>query len=258
LRNLQENGYHIFEDKLPIEICESLLKFAKTEECTIRKVDQNDVDNKTLVTKYDSKFPKAVRYDFSAEKLIKNEKIQLIMAETVFQSIAQEYFGSKPFIDIIGMWWTTSFSKTPDKNAAQYYHFDMDRIKWLKFFIYLTDVNAANGPHSYISGTHKSKSIPNCIMKKGYSRISDEKIKSFYKKERFIEFIADQGTIIVEDTRGLHKGKHVEKGERLILQFQYSNSLFGGSYPKFMLREPLNAKLRDKIKKYPDLYTAYL
>ena len=52
-------------------------------------------------------------------------------------------------------------SKKADSEAAQMFHFDLDRIKWLKFFIYLTDVKINSGPHVYVSGTHKpfSKTI---------------------------------------------------------------------------------------------------
>ena len=37
-----------------------------------------------------------------------------------------------------------------DEHAAQMFHFDMDRPKWLKFFIYINDVNEKNGPHFFI------------------------------------------------------------------------------------------------------------
>ena len=40
---------------------------------------------------------------------------------------------SAPVFDFIAMWWHTQ-SNTPDKEAAQYFHFDMDRLRWIKFF----------------------------------------------------------------------------------------------------------------------------
>ena len=66
-------------------------------------------------------------------------------------------------------------SKISDKpgNKAQLYHFDLDRPKWLKFFIYLNDVeNLDHGPHSYIKNTHKVFAKPYKILIKRYQRIS--------------------------------------------------------------------------------------
>ena len=47
--------------------------------------------------------------------------------------------------------------KGASSEAAQLFHFDMDRIRFLKVFIYLTDVGTENGPHVYVRGSHRSK-----------------------------------------------------------------------------------------------------
>ncbi len=73
-----------------------------------------------------------------------------------------------------------------------------------------------------------------------------------------IEFAAPRGTIIAEDTRGFHKGKHVERGDRLVLQIQFSNSLFGARRPQAKFGSGLCAELLDRIERYPGLYAAYL
>jgi ectoine hydroxylase-related dioxygenase (phytanoyl-CoA dioxygenase family) len=171
--------------------------------------------------------------------------------------VAQEYLGSKPVLDVLGMWWHTNFSDKPDSEAAQFFHFDMDRPKWLKFFIYLTDVEATNGPHIFVAGSHRSEGIPSSMLKKGYARLTDEEVEKYYDKKNIIEFTAPKGTIIAEDTRGLHKGKHVEKGARLMLQIQFSNTLFGTTYTKVNFGSNLCTELKLKKKQYPDMYAAY-
>ncbi len=155
------------------------------------------------------------------------------------------------------MWWHTSYSKVPDKDAAQFWHFDMDRIKWLKFFIYLTDVETTNGPHSFVEGSHRSGGIPTALLKKGYARLEDSEINANYSPDRVIEFAAPRGTVIAEDTRGLHKGKHVEHGDRLVLQLQFSNSLFGGNYPPARMRV-VEPKLKAMQTQFPRIYSNYL
>jgi len=254
---LREDGYYVFENLLPIEICDSLLHYATSHACTMRPMD-GDVLGKPVHRTYHREAPQAVRYDFDTKDLLNNQDVQNIFADMTFAAVAQDYLGARPLIDVISMWWHTNFSDKPDMDAAQYYHFDMDRPKWLKFFIYLTDVETTNGPHTFVAGSHKTGSIPSSILKKGYARLTDEEVKCQFEENNIIEFNALRGTIIAEDTRGLHKGKHVERGDRLILQIQFSNSLFGGYYPESRLGENLTEDLKAKIKQFPELYSAYL
>jgi len=100
--------------------------------------------------------------------------------------------------------------------------------------------------------------MPSNLLGKGYARLTDEEVRREFAGSDIIEFAAPRGTIIVEDTRGLHKGKHVEKGDRLMLQIQFSNSLFGGFYPKTSMGNDLSADLKKSVEQFPGLYAAYL
>ena len=82
-----------------------------------------------------------------------------------------------------------------DKKLHQWWHYDMDRPKWLKFFIYLTDCDEDNGPHcSKKELTEIYHSMGN--KKKGYSRIPDDKIFNHYNKKDIVEIIAKRGNLI--------------------------------------------------------------
>jgi hypothetical protein len=179
------------------------------------------------------------------------------MADRSFIAVAQNYLQAQPIVDVVAMWWNV-MSPRPDKEAAQYWHFDMDRIKWLKFFVYLTDVGPENGPHSFVAGSHRSGGIPASLLKKGYARLTDEEVGSNYSVDRFVEFTAPRGTVIAEDTRGLHKGKHITKGDRLIFQMQFSNSLFGGEYPVSRIGELKNTDLAGMVARFPRMYSNYV
>ena len=48
----------------------------------------------------------------------------------------------------------------------------------------------------------------------------------FIDPEDMVEIGGPRGTIFAEDTRGLHKGKHLLTGDRLLFQLEFSNSLF--------------------------------
>jgi hypothetical protein len=209
------------------------------------------------VDHYDREHPEGVRYDFSAQDVIDNPDVQCVMADRSIIAVAQRYLRCKPILDVMSMWWHTAYSRIPDKEAAQFWHFDMDRIKWLKFFIYLTDVGPDNGPHSFVAGSHRTGGIPSALRLKGYARLTDQEVEACFSRDRFLEFTAPRGTIIAEDTRGLHKGKLVSNGDRLILQLQFSNSLFGGYYPPSRFTCMLNQDLKSMVQEYPRLYANY-
>lgn len=254
---LRSQGYYVFRECVPEELCNRLLQYAVSHRCNTRQMD-GAAAGSLVETIYPRGAPQAVRYDFQTQDLLGNQDVQKLLADLSLVSLAQSYLGARPTADVLTMWWHTDYSKIPDSKAAQYFHFDMDRPKWLKYFIYLTDVGTANGPHSFVAGSHRTRGIPPHLLRKGYARLQDEEVAQVFDDRDVIEFAAPRGTIIAEDTRGLHKGKHVEAGDRLVLQIQFSNSLFGARRPQAQLGAALCADLRDRIERFPGLYAAYL
>ncbi|MBU6149256.1 MAG: hypothetical protein KGQ54_03585, partial [Verrucomicrobia bacterium] len=161
--------------------------------------------------------------------LIKIKEVQDIISNQKIIKIVEAYLGAPPIISAVQAWWSTSnkISSEAASENAQMFHFDMERIKWLKFFVYINDVETENGPHSFVLGTHLSGSMPKILRKKGYARISDSEMGALFPPNRIKSFIGKAGTAILEDTRGYHKGTPPEKGTRLILQIEYCASLFG-------------------------------
>jgi hypothetical protein len=98
----------------------------------------------------------------------------------------------------------------------------------MKFFFYLTDVSSDTGPHCYVKGSHKI--LPLELRRDG--RFSDEEISESYGSKNLIEICGKKGTILAVDTRGFHKGKELLKDNRLLLQLEFANSMFGQTYPK--------------------------
>jgi hypothetical protein len=131
------------------------------------------------------------------------------------------------------MWWSFP-SKKVDTIGGQLFHFDLDRIKFLKIFIYITDVDTKNGPHCYVSGTNKIFSKKK-FMPRGYKRIPDSEIKANFEEYRIKKICGDKGTVVFADTSCFHKGEPIIEKNRLILELEYSNSLFGGTNDTFEL-----------------------
>jgi ectoine hydroxylase-related dioxygenase (phytanoyl-CoA dioxygenase family) len=248
---IDEDGYYVFKKKLSPDICQKILDLGLTK-------DSNLVSpvGETKTAVYDRKNPMAVKYDVILSELLKEEIVQNLIADESIIAVAQSYLGAKPILDIVALWWSTAREK-PDSEAAQFFHFDMDRVKWLKFFFYITDVSPQNGPHCFIKGSHKAGGIPRALLKHGYSRLPDEKVQEFYTEDQFVEFTGPVGTIIAEDTRGLHKGKAVEKGDRLIFQLEFTNTLFGAKHQEFLKPQRPCEKFLEAMGKYPSVFKIF-
>ena len=257
--SLNTRGYHVFSRTLSEDLCDRLLAMGLDQPSLVRE-DERDVSaaGSLRVYREDRSSPKGIRYDFPVATLLANPDVQELLCDPSILGVAQSYLGSLPMADVLTMWWNTAYSDRPSEAAAQFYHFDMDRIKWLKFFIYLTDVDTNNGPHTFIAGSHKSGGIPPSVLKKGYVRLTDEEVSKHYSPADFIEFTGKRGTVLAEDTRGLHKGKHVTQGDRLVLQLQFSNSLFGGHYPPATQPKFSAPECQAFVERYPEIFAAFL
>ncbi len=254
IQSINKDGYYVFEQLLPNDICEKITSLATTQECSLRGA----LDPTLKLSIYDRDNPIAVTYWLEEEYLITNPDIQMLMADLSILAIAQAYLETQPVLDIVTMWWSTAFFKEACSKSAQLYHFDMDRIKWLKFFIYLTDVTTDNGPHCYVVGSHQLGSKPKELLERGYVRIPDKDIEKFYSKEDLIEVVAPRGTIIAGDTLCFHKGKPVTVGDRLILEIEFANSLFGASYQVNYIDKIHHPNLSKISQIYSRIYSKFI
>jgi hypothetical protein len=239
---VHENGFYIFNDRLSPGHIESLVSFAETQEAELVPPSKDGVKRSV----YNRQQLLSPRYQFFESDILKNPVVQELTTDMTLFAVAQEYLGCKPIQDLTALWWSTAFSKQASSEAAQLFHFDMDRFKFIKFFFYLTDVDTNNGPHCFVRGSHRA--MPANIWKDG--RIQDTEIQSSFPKEDIVEITGQKGTIIAVDTRGLHKGKVLNGGERLILQFEFTNSLFGASYETVTLDKSAVPKLKMFFDRY--------
>ena len=157
--------------------------------------------------------------------------------------ISQKYLGQPVVMDEIAFWWTTT-QRAEDANLnAQMFHQDRDRLSFLKFFIFLTDVTPETGPHVYLKGSHRK--IPWNLRKDG--RISDEAVRAAGLWGNVIELFGPAGTVMAVDTIGLHKGKTPTAGDRLALESEFSTSLFGNDYerPEFETTELAHQRIQE-------------
>lgn len=228
LADLNSKGYCVFKESLPDEEVEHLVKYAKT-----RPSHGRAGGGKTeVVAKYDQMRQHGnTLFQFDENELVNDHDIWRICKRTEFADLARDYLKCEPILDLVTMWWSLAVPTTDHEKsaAAQLYHFDLDRLSFLKFFVYLTDVTPLNGPHCYISGSHRGVN-DNRLRRDG--RFSDHDIKACYPTQE-VQILGPKGTIFVADTKGMHKGMPLLEGERLIFQIEFANSLFGAPYTRW-------------------------
>jgi hypothetical protein len=128
--------------------------------------------------------------------------------------IASQYLGCKPTLSSIGIRWSLSSPARPAE--TQLFHRDPDDWRFLKLFVYLTDVEAGSGPHVYVLGSHRTAAT---LRAKPFSR---ESLVREYGADRIQAVTGTAGTTFMADTHGIHMGVPPSTSPRLILQVQYS------------------------------------
>jgi len=210
---LEKNGYVNFNETLPHELIKKIHDFAlKTKTRMAPKYDEKILFDKNNV--------ESEIYRFDANDIANSTEIQELIMDPFLIDVARNYLKSEPIFDFPAMWWSTAFLKEASGEAAQLYHFDLDRIKWLKIFFYITDVNENTGPHCYIEGSHLANTKPKEILKRGYARIPDEDLEKYYSKEKFKTICAPAGAIFAGYTKCLQKGTPLKENFRLVLKIE--------------------------------------
>ncbi len=223
------DGFYVFEQRLPEEVCDGLRGLALRTPCKLGGI--GGVAGGPQL--YDRARLVANRYDLPEAVVAANADVQALLLDESIRAVATAYLGCTPILDFVSMWWVAPFSNSVEalSKAAQLYHFDMDRLKFLKFFIYLSDVTSVSSPHCYVRGSCRRK--PRELLRDG--RIPDDEIARHFPPGDLVELTAPRGSIFAVDTRGFHKGKAPEAGERLLLQLEFTNSLFGQNYGRIEL-----------------------
>lgn len=157
--------------------------------------------------------------NYRREDLVKIKEVLEIANNSSVLNAVQNFLGATPTISNINMWW--SFSGKKEAEQAQFFHRDVDDFKFIKLFIYLTDVAMENGPHVYVEGSSNSSKL------RKIGRYKDKEIIEAFGQENIKYFTAPKGNSFLVDTYGFHKGLLPKEGKRLLLQVQYSLNPIG-------------------------------
>jgi hypothetical protein len=152
---------------------------------------------------------------------------------------ARRHLGAPPILINVTAWRSFAGEEgAKEARAAQQFHFDLDDYRFCKLFVYLTDVDAAGGPHVFVPTTHR----PEVIAAKRPPEGTAEReafdawyFKSLRKSEAEVErwlgltpraLTGPAGTRLLVNTEGIHRGAPPERTDRWVLQLVYGVSPF--------------------------------
>ena len=82
-------------------------------------------------------------------------------------------------------------------------------------------MESGDGGHYFVSGSHKPSLRERLSEKFRINRLSDYVVSKRYRENDIKEMTGAAGTVIVEDTFGLHKGQTPSKKPRLLACFVF-------------------------------------
>ena len=141
-------------------------------------------------------------------------------------SIVSGFLGAKPTISLITAWWSMPH-KDGKAEEAELFHRDVDDIRFVKLFCYLTDVDEVSGPHVFVPGSQNVDRLTKI------RRYQDREILDAFGEKSLITFTGKAGTAFLENTYGFHRGVPPTQKPRLLFQVLYSlrNSIYGPDQP---------------------------
>ena len=123
-------------------------------------------------------------------------------------------------------WWTLP---TPGAapQATELFHRDVDDFRFLKLFLYLTDVDEEAGPHVFARGTHKLPELS------AIRRYRDHEVRRVVEPHDMIQVLGCAGTAFLEATYGLHRATKPIARPRLAFSALYTMrpTIYGPAKP---------------------------
>jgi len=159
------------------------------------------------------------------ERVLQCSAAVAVQKDPLLLAIAQHYLGGQAKPITIRTWWSFPTRNVFNKDlsrASFKYHFDLDDWRMLKFFFYLSDVDADTGPHVYIRGSHSRRRLKHQFtLLVGHPA---EEVLHFYGEQNVLTLTGKAGMGFVEDPFGFHRGTPAKKHPRLMMEVGFGVS----------------------------------
>ena len=178
LQSLVKNGFYKFNALIPENIVTTLKNTVANDDLKPELPGQirctDSYTREQCLSNSDS-----LRFFYSKQLLSSCRLLTEFIYSHFICSLASSYFCSRPFMAHTTGWLSKgklNASSDEFSNAAQQFHFDVDAFKFLKIFIYLSDVDGSSGAHQFYSGSHLAfpSSFPSLQSIPTYFRTNQE------------------------------------------------------------------------------------
>ena len=217
---------------------QTLIKLLKDEGWVGLKQKLNDPDIAKIITYFeqcdDTVVEKSLTHYKIADIVNAPYLLQLAVNSEILHTVAS-YLKVAPTVVDICAWWSHATDKEPF--GAQILHRDRDDFRFCKLFLYLTDVNTDNGPHTFLPRSHTVEGMTKLFENRNNqpdqiqraftndSRQSSDWIRTQCESD-ILEIIGDRGSAFLVNTFGYHCGKPPRKGSRLVFQVVYAQQAY--------------------------------
>jgi hypothetical protein len=174
---------------------------------------------------FDPSNPRFSVYEVPRKLLLENRYLQRLLCDPYLLAVAARYLGVFPVVTKPDMWWDTDF--VPPGLRPRPFHTDSGCLRWIKVGIPLTDTTVETPHFVYVKGSHKPNKATRPLTRRlaRSMNLSDKEVRDFCA-DNIVRVTAPAGSIILADTRGIHKGELAERGHRLVLYFGLEGSAF--------------------------------
>jgi hypothetical protein len=113
--------------------------------------------------------------------------------------------------------------KKDNKGSGGGWHRDSPFNHQFKGICYLNDVHEDNGPFQYIKRSHQKLNVLSSYLRglfsPGQSRFTTDEVNAYCQSARLkvSNIHGSSGTLILADTKGIHRGKPLDNGVRYVL-----------------------------------------
>ncbi|WP_425045268.1 hypothetical protein [Primorskyibacter sp. S87] len=162
----------------------------------------------------DARPPEAHIAHHDAQDIINAPGLLELANDPRILDVVSQFLGCKPTIGYMAAWWSYATEVGPQQ--AENFHRDVDDWRFVKLFVYLTDVTSESGPHKYVLRSAPQNKLTEI------RRFEDEEVASIFGAENIRTMTSKAGEGFLEDTYGIHKGQPVQSGHRLLFQVVYT------------------------------------
>jgi len=171
------------------------------------------------------RFGRSILSGHHFERVLQCGAAVAVQQDPLLLDVARHYLGGEAKLITTRTWWSfpTKAATEADLSRASFkYHFDLDDWRMLKFFFYLSDVDADAGPHVYVRGSHNRRRVKHQLtLLVGHPA---EEVLDYYGEDSAITLTGPAGMGFVEDPFGFHMGTLAKNSPRLMMEVGFGVS----------------------------------